>query len=249
RGKFSLGSKDFQSSFCKIDSKVVDHTEVEVPAGVTHLAIGSSQCGGLKQAVITTAPIQHGRHEDCISSQQALFELVAAGGVESCGLLEDELACCLEGLWTRDTETTQRARNGPCFLFRPRGRKCNSVTLPHPFFPFSHTSLDILSTVPPLRGPSHIMWQRFATLRTDDGSIRLDFLNCTRTGSLVQWQNAALKTKTLGNSKSVGKQLFEERHQDAHLLPGPEEREEETNCSEILPKILFCAALKKEKKF
>jgi len=38
----------------------------------------------------------------------ALFELVAAGGVESCGLLEDELACCLEGLWTRDTETTQR---------------------------------------------------------------------------------------------------------------------------------------------
>lgn len=70
------------------------------------------------------------------------------------------------------------------------------------------------------------MWQRFATLRTDDGSIRLDFLNCTRTGSLVQWQNAALKTKTLGNSKSVGKQLFEERHQDAHLLPGPEEREE-----------------------
>lgn len=119
-----------------------------------------------------------------------------------------------------------RARKGPCFLFRLREGKCNSVTLPHPFFPFSHTPLDHLSIALPLRGPSHIMWQRFATLRTDDGSIRLDFSNCTRTGSLAQWQNAALKTKTLGNSKSVGKQLFEERHQDAHLLPGPEEREE-----------------------
>jgi len=107
-----------------------------------------------------------------------------------------------------------------------RGRKCNSVTLPHPFFPFSHTSLDILSIVPRLKGPSYIMWQRFATLWTDDSNIRLDFWNRTRTGSLVQWQNAALKTKTLGNSKSVGKQLFEEHHQDAHLLPGPEEREE-----------------------
>lgn len=27
-----------------------------------------------------------------------LFDLVVAGGIESCGLLEDELACCLEGL-------------------------------------------------------------------------------------------------------------------------------------------------------
>lgn len=38
----------------------------------------------------------------CLYLYSALFDLVAAGGIESRGLLEDKLACCLEGLWTRE---------------------------------------------------------------------------------------------------------------------------------------------------
>lgn len=63
-----------------------------------------------------------------------------------------------------------------------------------------------------------------ATQRRNYSSIHID------TGFpshlFVRWQNRVFKTKTSGNSKSVGKQLYEERYQDAHLLPGPEEREQ-----------------------
>ncbi len=107
-----------------------------------------------------------------------------------------------------------RARKGPCFLLREG--KYNSVTLPHPFF-FSFTLSQIIC---PLR------CLLCGLLPYGTNRRRRYFFDCTHTGFLVQWQIVSLKTKTPGNSKSVGKQLFEEHHQDAHLLPGPEEREE-----------------------
>lgn len=118
---------------------------------------------------------------------------------------------CFANLWG---PLLYRARKGPCVLLREG--KYNSVTLPHSFSFLSHSLNSSVHCA-----ACYVVC--YLTVRTDEGSI---FFDCTHTGFLVQWQNVSLKTKTPGNSKSVGKQLFEERHQDAHLLPGPEEKEE-----------------------
>lgn len=60
-----------------------------------------------------------------------------------------------------------RARKGPCFLFGLRERKCNSVTLPHPFLPFLSHSLrsSVHCTATSRSVPHHVATVRYTTNR------------------------------------------------------------------------------------
>ncbi len=105
-----------------------------------------------------------------------------------------------------------RARKGPCFLLREG--KYNSVTLPHSFL-FFHTLSNHLSTeLPAMWFELPAMW--FATLQYEQTKAVFFWLHPHRIfGPMAK---CVSQNKNTGNSKSVGKQLFEEHHQDAHLL-------------------------------